>query len=125
MKTERELYEKLQNKSVLKRLVFIDSLNMYLTKDEYSDDDLTIQYCLEINHGWKMWQASANREGCKLVPVEAYGDILIINNLSIHINQTGSGRVFCDITIAGSLITQKNSIEDAVIFCKGYEHDTD
>lgn len=70
MKTERELYEELQNKSVLKRLVFIDSLNMYLTKDEYSDDDLTIQYCLEINHGWKMWQASASRDGYKLVPVD-------------------------------------------------------
>lgn len=72
MKTERELFEELQNKSVLKQLAFIESLNMYLTRDEYSDDDLTIQYCLEINHGWKMWCASASREGYKLVPVEMH-----------------------------------------------------
>ena len=83
--------------------------------DDYSDD--------YTQSAWLAWQASANRQGYKLVPVEAIGDVLIINYLSIHINQTGGGRVFCDITIDGDLISQKNSIEDAVNFCKEYKHD--
>ena len=88
MKTERELFEELQNKSVLKRLAFIDPLNMYLTRDEYSDDDLTIHYCLEINHGWKMWQASVQREGYKLVPV-------IDKNICNHIWHGKSENQYC------------------------------
>ena len=70
LERERELFEPLQNKAALSKLYFVDELNMYLTKDEYADDDMVISYCLEINHGWKMWIASASREGYKLVPVE-------------------------------------------------------
>lgn len=54
----------------LARLYFVKELNMYLTSDDYADDDFTISLCMEINHGWKMWLASASRDGCKLVPVE-------------------------------------------------------
>lgn len=67
---ERELFEPLQNKAALSKLYFVDELNVYLTKDEYADDDMVISYCLEINHGWKMWLASINRQGYVLVPVE-------------------------------------------------------
>lgn len=70
LERERELFEQLQNQMALARLYFVKELNMYLTSDDYADDDFTISLCMEINHGWKMWLASASREGYKLVPVE-------------------------------------------------------
>ena len=91
MKTERELFEELQNKSVLKRLAFIDPLNMYLTRDEYSDDDLTIHYCLEINHGWKMWCASAQREGYKLVPLQPSNNTIVVIERKVENQLEASG----------------------------------
>lgn len=91
MKTERELFEELQNKSVLKRLTFIDPLNMYLTRDEYSDDDSTIHYCLEINHGWKMWQASAQREGYKLVPLQPSNEVIVAIEKKVENQLEASG----------------------------------
>lgn len=70
LEREREIFEPLQNQMALARLYFVKELNMYLTSDDYADDDFTISLCMEINHGWKMWIASASREGYKLVPVE-------------------------------------------------------
>lgn len=70
LEREREIFEPLQNQMALARLYFVKELNMYLTSDDYADDDFTISLCMEINHGWKMWMASASREGYKLVPVE-------------------------------------------------------
>lgn len=69
LEREREIFEPLQNQMALARLYFVKELNMYLTSDDYADDDFTISLCMEINHGWKMWLASASREGYKLVPV--------------------------------------------------------
>lgn len=70
LERERGLFEPLQNQMALARLYFVKELNMYLTSDDYADDDFTISLCMEINHGWKMWLASASRDGYKLVPVE-------------------------------------------------------
>ena len=70
LEKERELFEPLQNQMALARLYFVKELNMYLKSDDYADDDFTISLCMEINHGWKMWLASASREGYKLVPVD-------------------------------------------------------
>jgi len=70
LEREREIFEPLQNQMALARLYFVKELNMYLTSDDYADDDFTISLCMEINHGWKMWIASASREGYKLVTVE-------------------------------------------------------
>ena len=71
LEREREIFEPLQNQMALARLYFVKELNMYLTSGDYADDDFTISLCMEINHGWKMWIASASREGYKLVPVMA------------------------------------------------------
>lgn len=75
LEREREIFEPLQNQMALARLYFVKELNMYLTSDDYADDDFTISLCMEINHGWKMWLASASREGYKMVPVEPTKEI--------------------------------------------------
>ena len=72
IKKEREAFEPLQNQKALARLYFVDELNMYLTSDNYADDDFTISLCMEINHGWKMWQAAKSQAVPECVWVERY-----------------------------------------------------
>ena len=84
LEREREIFEPLQNQMALARLYFVKELNMYLTSDDYADDDFTISLCMEINHGWKMWLASASRDGYKLVPVDSLKEIISCAYCHIH-----------------------------------------
>ena len=56
--TERELFEYWHNKE------YYDKLEWDSSKSEYKD------YIDEVM--WQTWQASANREGYKLVPVDTH-----------------------------------------------------
>lgn len=58
MKIERELFE-----AAIKKLGKIDSY----TFDKHEDGSYKFDM---IHFGWEIWQASANRQGYKLVPVE-------------------------------------------------------
>lgn len=76
MKTERELFlESVADKnwigsnSIKNDYKFLDGKFIALKKD---DED----YADWLNIGWEMWEASASREGYKLVPVEKVMDCL-------------------------------------------------
>ncbi len=62
MKTERELFEKAIKSFWVKRNVNFDKLVWLEVENRYKADSLQFK--------WELWQASANREGYKLVPVE-------------------------------------------------------
>lgn len=61
MKTERELFEEAFKK-------VNSGVSFWL--NTWSDEDNDYGH-LTASWGWHMWQASANREGYKLVPAEA------------------------------------------------------
>lgn len=64
MKTERELFEK-----KYKELTGCDDFSLSKKKDgDYKFDGAYF--------GWLMWQASANRDGYKLIPVEPTQEML-------------------------------------------------
>lgn len=66
---EREAFEKLQNPKFFQRAVYLDNSNAYVVNNEYRDDLFSLEWVLEINYGWLMWQAAkATLEGFILVP---------------------------------------------------------
>ncbi|MRT37103.1 hypothetical protein GJV03_08010 [Acinetobacter sp. RIT698] len=67
---ERESFEKLQNPKFFKRAVYLDNSNAYVVNDDYRDDLFSLEWVLEINYGWLMWQAAkAIPEGFVLMPM--------------------------------------------------------
>ena len=58
MSTEKEAFEKLQSPLIFERIVFIESANLYIAKDDFQDDLFTLTKCNELNFGWQMWQES-------------------------------------------------------------------
>ena len=73
MKTERELFEKLPNiKAILQSgFQFNEDLNQYYHLDHTSH---RLNYAFLMG-AWLGWQASAQRDGYKLVPVEPPEDM--------------------------------------------------
>lgn len=70
---ERKAFETLQNQKVLQRVAFLHVANAYAVIDEYRDDLFTLEWCEELNFGWRMWQAAKAQtipEGFVLVPKE-------------------------------------------------------
>lgn len=64
MKTERELFEE-------------TLINMGYHESAFSFDSQTGMYALEMTQeNWRIWQASASREGYKLVPVDSLKIVL-------------------------------------------------
>lgn len=55
---EKEAFEALQNPKVLQRVAFLPVANAYAVIDEYRDDLFTLEWCEELNFGWRMWQAA-------------------------------------------------------------------
>lgn len=66
---ERELFEKNIHPKLLSWVYFCNDNNVYRLKIVTCATD-KFRALSELNFGWSMWQASANREGYKLVPVE-------------------------------------------------------
>lgn len=63
MKTEKELFKE-------------TLINMGYHESAFSFDSQTEMYALEMTQeNWRIWQASASREGYKLVPVEPTTDM--------------------------------------------------
>jgi hypothetical protein len=56
MKTERELFEEWASKETRWDLYWSENINQYMDH--------------QTNAAWLAWQASANRQGCKLVPIK-------------------------------------------------------
>lgn len=67
---ERKAFESMQSPIIFERIQFSESNNCYMIKDGYYYDLMVNAKCNELNFGWEMWQASVNREGYKLVPVD-------------------------------------------------------
>lgn len=67
MKTERELFEEAFKK-------VNSGVSFWL--NTWSDEDNDYGH-LTASWGWHMWQASANRQGYKLVPVEPTEDMYL------------------------------------------------
>lgn len=71
---ERKAFE---SQNFIKRLLGYSKYNK--DRNEYvyfRFEDYAIRDTCELNTAWKAWQASANREGYKLVPVEPTKDML-------------------------------------------------
>lgn len=86
LEREREAFEsKYPHKKQLKQILFNSGLNMYLpvtsTTFQTSVND-TVADC--VNTSWLMWLASANREGCKLAPVEPTQEMIYAGESAEH-----------------------------------------
>lgn len=78
MNSERELFE---SQEFIKRLLryskFDEKRNEYI----YSCfENYAIRDTCELNTAWEAWQASAQRQGYKLVPVEPTKEMIEIGN---------------------------------------------
>ena len=69
MKTERELFEDVFVKPL--HVTWNEKKGKYVT--EYGNAEIV---CAIYNNMWQAWQASASREGYKLVPVEPTTDMI-------------------------------------------------
>lgn len=79
MSIEKEAFEKLQSPLIFERIVFIESANLYIAKDDFQDDLFTLTKCNELNFGWQMWQASKAKavpKGFVLMPKEPTDEII-------------------------------------------------
>ena len=90
MKTERELFEVEMEKLIGKVLSikYSEEEGGYVAHKLMMSDESTKMLVNIFNFSWAMWQASAQREGYKLVPVE------IIDAIDWHTKHRKYGRVF-------------------------------
>ena len=78
MKTERELFEVEMEKLIGKVLSikYSEEEGGYVAHKLMMSDESTKMLVNIFNFSWAMWQASASREGYKLVPVEPSSETL-------------------------------------------------
>lgn len=74
MKTERELFEVEMEKLIGKVLSikYSEEEGGYVAHKLMISDESTKMIVNVFNFSWEMWQASASREGYKLVPVDTH-----------------------------------------------------
>lgn len=77
MKTEREFFEEWHNKE------YADKLEWDSKKEEYKD------YIDEVM--WQTWQASAQREGYKLVPLQPPNEVIVAIEKKVENQLEASG----------------------------------
>lgn len=90
MKTERELFEVEMEKLIGKVLSikYSEEEGGYVAHKLMMSDESTKMLVNIFNFSWAMWQASAQREGCKFVPVE------IADAIDWHTKHRKYGRIF-------------------------------
>ena len=72
---EHEQFEKLQHQKFMSYVEFSEKHNVFVFKQPNTNLDKSVVLA-ELNFGWKMWQASANRAGMVLVPREATEEMI-------------------------------------------------
>ena len=90
MKTERELFEVEMEKLIGKVLSikYSEEEGGYVAHKLMISDESTKMIVNVFNFSWAIWQASASREGYKLVPVE------IADAIDWHTKHRKYGRIF-------------------------------